>query len=147
MTTAVEELDLVAIVREYFRRVDAGSPTLLELFAEDAQFYFPKFGIGQGRDSLLTVLTRLGDVMASVEHDTSSYLFIRSGNRLAVEGTTRGVLKNGETWEAGKTPTGRFCNIYEFRGDLITRLHVYLDPDYTGQDESSFLWGREGRRW
>src|SRR6266403_1544710 len=74
-------------------------------------------------------------------------LFTGSGNCLAVEGTTSGVLKDGQKWAAGETPAGRFCNIFEFRKGLISRLHVYLDPDYASKDEDSFLWGHEGRQW
>jgi hypothetical protein len=36
--------------------------------------------------------------------------------------------------------------VFEFRGPLIARMHIYLDPDYTGRDENRFLWGRD-RRW
>jgi hypothetical protein len=147
MTVETPQPDLKAIAREYFKRVDDGSPQLLDLFTEDAQMYFPKFGVGRGRAAILSVLTGLGSVFASVKHDSSTYLYIRSGNRLAVEGTSRGVLKSGEHWAAGETPAGRFCNIFEFRGELISRLHIYLDPDYAGQDGGRFLWGRDGRSW
>jgi len=34
----------IAMAREYFMRVDRGRPDILELFHEDAEVYFPKFG-------------------------------------------------------------------------------------------------------
>jgi hypothetical protein len=42
---------------------------------------------------------------------------------------------------------GHFCNVFEFRGDLISRVHIYLDPDYAGEDQPRFLWGLDGRTW
>ena len=41
----------------------------------------------------------------------------------------------------------RLCNVFEFRGDLICRMHIYLDPDYGGEDKDRFLWGEGGRKW
>jgi hypothetical protein len=73
-------------------------------------------------------------------------VFIPSGDRIAVEGVSTGRMR-GVTWSGGTTPGGRFCNVFEFRDDLIARLHVYLDPDYLGEDESRFRWGRDGREW
>src|SRR5882724_9147278 len=37
-----------------------------------------------------------------------------------------------ESWAGGKTPGGRFCNVFKFRNERIIGLHIYLDPDYTG---------------
>ena len=39
----------IAMAREYFMRADQGSPDVLELFHEDAEVYFPKFGFGRSR--------------------------------------------------------------------------------------------------
>ena len=46
------------LCREYFRHVDTGSESLLDLFADDTQIYFPKYGIGTGKAALLEILTR-----------------------------------------------------------------------------------------
>jgi len=145
--TASTQDKAVAIAKEYFTRLDAGSATLLDLFTEDAQIFFPKFGIGRGRTAILEVMSGLGGRVQSVEHASDSFVYIASGSLLAVEGTTRGVLKNGVRWAAGETPGGRFCNVFEFRGDLICRVHIYLDPDYGGEDQDRFLWGHGNRTW
>jgi hypothetical protein len=146
MSTAPES-KTVAIAKEYFKRLDARSPTILELFTQDVQFYFPKFGIGRGPSAILEAMTGIGGRVESVEHAYDSFVFIPSGSHLAVEGTTRGQLKNGIGWAAGQTPGGRFCNIFQFRDELICRLHIYLDPDYGGEDAARFLWGRTDRAW
>ena len=41
----------IKIAREYLMRADQGRPDVLELFHEDAEIYFPKFGFGFGRNS------------------------------------------------------------------------------------------------
>ena len=46
----------IKIAREYFTRADQGRPDLLELFQEDAEVYFPKFGFGFGRNSFLEMV-------------------------------------------------------------------------------------------
>ena len=48
----------IKIAREYFMEADQGSPDILELFHEDAEVYFPKFGFGFGfgRNSFLEMV-------------------------------------------------------------------------------------------
>lgn len=48
-----DDQEKIAVAREYFVRVDQGRPDILELFQEDAEIYFPKFGFGLGRNSFL----------------------------------------------------------------------------------------------
>ena len=137
----------IEIAREYFKRLDARNPDVLKLFTDDVVFYYPKFGIGKGPNAVLEAMMGLGGIVERTEHDFATYVLIASENRLAVEGTTKGVLKNQERWAGGETPTGRFCNVFEFRDGLISRLHIYLDPDYEGKFTEGFRWGREGRSW
>jgi len=146
MSTSTVEDSNIALAKEYFIRGDARRPDLLELFHPDFQLYFPKFGIGRGPESFLQMVSGFAGDLESIEHDFSSYTFIAKGSYVVVEGTTRGRMK-GKSWAAGETPGGRFCNVFEFRDDLIARVHVYLDPDYLGEDEARFRWGREGRTW
>src|SRR5258706_9174193 len=145
MSTSKIEDTNIALAKEYFIRGDARRPDLLALFHPDFQLYFPKFGIGRGPESFLKMVSGFTD-LESIEHDFSTYTFIGKGSHVVVEGTTRGRMK-GKSWAAGETPGGRFCNVFEFRDGLIARVHVYLDPDYLGEDDARFRWGREGRVW
>ena len=138
---------MVELAKEYFRRVDAGDEKLLDIFTEDVQIYFPKFGIQRGKGAILELATGLQKLLTEAHHDFSDYLFLPHGRFLAVEGTTEGRTPAGKAWSAGRTPGGRFCNVFEFRDDLINRVHIYLDPDYGGDDEARFAWGTEGRNW
>jgi len=45
----LNDQDKIRIAREYFMRADQGRPDILELFHDDAEIYFPKFGFGFGR--------------------------------------------------------------------------------------------------
>jgi hypothetical protein len=66
--------------------------------------------------------------------------FIPSGDYVVVEGTSHGKM-SGKLWTAGDA-WGRFCNVFRFRDDRISSLHIYLDPDYTGEDAARFRWGQ-----
>jgi len=48
-----DDQEKIKIAHEYFMRVDQGRPDILELFQEDAEVYFPKFGFGFGWNSFL----------------------------------------------------------------------------------------------
>ena len=48
--------ETIKIACEYFMRADQGTPDVLELFHEDAEVYFPKFGFGFGRNSFLEMV-------------------------------------------------------------------------------------------
>lgn len=51
--------------------------------------------------------------------------FIPSADYLIVEGTSPGRMA-GKSWAGGKTPGGRFCNVFKFRDGRISSLHIYL---------------------
>jgi len=137
--------DKISIVQEYFVRADQGRPDVLELFHANAEIYFPKFGLGFGRQSLVEMVKGFEGALEFIKHDYDGFTFMPSGDHLVVEGTSRGAI-SGKSWEGGKTPGGRFCNVFKFRDDRIASLHVYLDPDYTGEDEARFRWGKK-RYW
>ncbi|MFM0341774.1 nuclear transport factor 2 family protein [Paraburkholderia fungorum] len=137
----------VATAKEYFARGDAGRPDLFELFADGFQFYFPKFGIGHGKAEFTELATGLIGSLKSISHDIEAMKFLEGSNFVVVEGTTEGIYGDGTAWSGGRTAGGRFCSLFEFRDDgLISRMHIYLDPDYSSKDAGRFLWGAE-RQW
>ena len=143
----VQTQDRIGTIKQYFQRVDAGRKDVLELFDEEVDFYFPKFGIGKGKNDLVVLWTGLGGAIERITHDAETFSYLRSGDTIVVEGTTEGRYRSGAEWLGGTTPGGRFCNVFEFEGDLIRRLRVYLDPDYASDDVDRFLWDRENRAW
>jgi len=135
----------IAIAVEYFIRSDQGRPDVLELLHADVEIYYPKFGLRFGREALFELVKPFAGSLEYIRHDYDTLRFIPSGDYLIVEGTSKGKL-SGTEWSGGDTPGGRFCNVFKFRGDRISSLHIYLDPDYTGQDEARFRWGKD-RTW
>jgi hypothetical protein len=134
-------------IRELYLRMDAGRDDLYDLFTEDVQFYLPKFGIGRGKAELNRCAAGVAATLRSLAHEPDSFRFIEGSNGVVLEGFTTGETVSGSHFTGGQTPGGRFCGVYEFRGSLISRIFIYMDPDYGGADETRFLWGREGRQW
>ena len=116
---------------------DQGRPDILELFQEDAEVYFPKFGFGFGRNSFLEMVKGFEGALENIQHDYDRLIFIPSADYLVVEGTSQGRM-SGKSWAGGKTPGGRFCKIFKFRDDRISSLHIYLDPDYRARTRRGF---------
>jgi hypothetical protein len=54
----LDDQEKIKIAREYFMRADQARPDIVELFQEDAEVYFPKFGFGFGfgRNSFLEMV-------------------------------------------------------------------------------------------
>jgi hypothetical protein len=131
----------IEAIKEYFRRGDTGEFPA-ELFAQNFQFYFPKYGVDHGAKAFFEMAggVRCGIVNRAAHH-IDDLFFIEQGNSVAVEGTTEGTDVDGVQWYGGSTRGGRFCSIFVFGQDgLIDRMHVYLDPDYTGRHKDGFVW-------
>ena len=135
----------IKMIQDYFRLADQGNPKVIELFAEHAEIYFPKFGFGLGRRALFELTKGFEGSLEFIQHDYDKLKFISAGDYVVVEGTSRGRL-SGKVWTGGETPGGRFCNVFKFAGDRISSVHIYLDPDYTGEDAARFRWGKN-RKW
>src|SRR5215813_11965555 len=78
--------DKITIVREYFIRAEQGRPDVLDLFQEDAEIYFPKFGFGFGRQSFFEMAKGFEGALEHIQHDYDDLKFIPSGDYLVVEG-------------------------------------------------------------
>ena len=61
--------DRLSVVRRYFRLADEGRREVLELFHENAEFYFPKFGFASGRQSLFDIVKGFEGVLEFLQHD------------------------------------------------------------------------------
>jgi ketosteroid isomerase-like protein len=133
----------IKVVQDYFRLADQGSREILELFHEDV--YFTKFGFGFGRESFFELTKGCEGALEFVRHDYDNLKIIPGGDHVFVEGTSRGKL-SGKTWTGGETPGGRFCNVFTFRGDRLSGVHVYLDPATPAMDAARFRWG-VNRQW
>jgi len=135
MSTDANTRERLRIVESYFRRVDDRDPTLIDLFTDDVEMFFPKFGVGYGKEDMVAFSKIMGDYLTCIEHDIDAFNYIISGNHVVVEGTERGVTRDGVEWPDRRISEGRFCNVFEFDGKLISRVFIYVDPDYTSADK------------
>jgi ketosteroid isomerase-like protein len=145
-STVPQQAAMLEAVEQYFIRGDAGRPDTLDLFTDDVQIYFPKFGVTHGKAGFGELAEGLMSSVTAFGHDLPSFEYVVAENTVIVEGLTRGAGRDGRAWRGGETPGGRFCSVFKFRDGLIARMHIYLDPDYTGRDSERFLWGT-ARTW
>ncbi|HEY3650383.1 MAG TPA: nuclear transport factor 2 family protein [Streptosporangiaceae bacterium] len=129
----------VSVAKEFLLRLDTGGDTL-ELFADDALYYFPKRGYMRGKKEIAEFFGRLGGLIASIEHDAAYFNIVVQGDLVVVEGTSSGTTAGGVTWRAGVTLAGYWCDVFEIRDFKIHRLSTYLDPDYAGADTARYPW-------
>ena len=136
-----------SVALEYLKAFDKGGVasdgrSLIELFAGDAQVYFPKWGVATGTEQISRLFADVGATIKSIVHDYSDFNWVFSGSDLVVcEGTSHGEHRDG-AWRADVPAwgAGRWCDVFEIRDWLIQRCFIYLDPDYAGQDTTRYPW-------
>jgi hypothetical protein len=136
-----------SIIIRYLKAFDRGGVTpeggaILDLFANDAQVYFPKWGLANGKKEIGRLFDDVGGTLKSIVHQYESLNFIFSGSDIvACEGTSFGEHRDGQ-WRAGvpEHGAGRWCDVFEIRDWLIQRCFIYLDPDYAGRDKERYPW-------
>src|SRR6059036_116773 len=110
MTMTDEQRKSVAL--EYLKAFDNGGVTssggsILDLFAPDAQVYFPKWGLATGKEQIGQLFSDVGGTLKSIVHHYAHFNWIFSGSDLLVcEGTSHGEHKDG-SWRAGVPEWGR----------------------------------------
>ncbi|WP_202901336.1 nuclear transport factor 2 family protein [Chania multitudinisentens] len=107
---------------------------LLDLFTDDVEFFFPKFGVARGKAALARFAERIAKGTAQLTHDIDGLIFTVGNDRIVVEGREWGVTADGRAWPDGDISQGRFANVFEFDGLLIKRIFIYVDPDFTNED-------------
>lgn len=145
--TATDE-DRKAIAESYLKSLDAGgtSPTtglgLFDHFSDDAEVFFPKWGVAKGKDEVIQMFTDVGGTLKAIKHHYDGFTWHMNGTEsFAVEGTSEGEHRDGP-WVADtpKWGAGRFCDCFTVKDGKITRLYIYLDPDYAGKDTARYGW-------
>ncbi|HXW00176.1 MAG TPA: nuclear transport factor 2 family protein [Anaerolineae bacterium] len=128
-----------SVALEYLKRLDHGQ-SVMDLFADDAQVYFPKWGLADGRAQIEQLFGDLGSILSAITHDYAYFNYIIQGDNVVVEGTSFGKTAAGVEWRAGVTHAGRWCDVFEIRDFKIQRCFIYLDPDYAGADTDRYPW-------
>jgi ketosteroid isomerase-like protein len=128
-----------SVALEYLKRLDRGED-FFDLFADDIQVYFPKWGLANGQKEMKQLFTDLTSILKSIVHDYTYFNYIIQDDLVVVEGTSSGTTPDGVEWRAGVTHAGRWCDVFEIRDFKIQRLYIYLDPDYAGADTARYPW-------
>ena len=99
-----------SVALEYLKAFDNGGVTstggsILDLFAEDAQVNFPKWGVANGKEQIGQMFGDVGGRLKSIRHDYANFNWIMTGtDTFACEGTCYGEHDDG-AWRAGvRTP-------------------------------------------
>jgi hypothetical protein len=136
-----------SVALEYLKALDNAGVTstgggILDLFADDAQVYFPKWGLAHGEAEIAQLFGEVGATFKGIRHDYSQINWIFSGSdTIVAEGTSSGEHQDGP-WRAGVPDwgAGRWCDVFEIRDWQIQRVFIYLDPDYAGRDTDRYPW-------
>ena len=95
-----------SVALEYLKAFDRGGQTssggsILDLFADDAQVYFPKWGLASGKDQIGKLFGDVGGTIKAIEHHYAHFNWVFSGSdTLVCEGTSHGEHQGGP-WRAG----------------------------------------------
>ena len=127
----------------YFRYVDSGDPSLVSLFTDDAVLYFPKLGMAHGKAEIGLIAQGFGSEIVEILHDIENFNIMPSGDFVVVEGQVRGATHSGGAFPDNLYSQGRFCNVFEFSGEAINRLHIYEDPDFNSADAPRVAWAKK----
>jgi len=125
----------IDVVKTFYAKLDQADASLLDLFTEDVELFFPKFGTAQGKSSLGELGKRFALEIDKIQHIQDAFRFLCDGDTLVREGQMRGVMQNGDRWPTSQAGRHHFCTVFEFDALLIKRLSIYLDPDFNLEDK------------
>jgi ketosteroid isomerase-like protein len=123
-------------IETYFKKIDSGifDDEYFDLYAEDVEMYYPKFGFEKGKQGIKNFGKVIGKHLEKLTHDIQNFRYTFSDTVIVVEGNEKGVTTSGKEWPDNHTSFGKFCNVFEFDGELMKRVHIYVDPDFTSED-------------
>jgi ketosteroid isomerase-like protein len=144
-TMHVTDDDRQSVAAEYLYALDNGGvrsdgESIITLFADDAELYFPKWGVAKGKAEIETMLAEIGATLNSISHVVVNWI-LSGTDTVVCEGTSQGEHRDG-SWRVGEPDwgAGRWCDVFEIREGKIARCFVYLDPDYAGKDRARYPW-------
>ena len=113
-----------SVASAYLHNLDSGED-IFHLFADDAEVFFPNWGVAKGTEQYKKLFLDLGALVEDFKHHHEAINWIIQGDMVVAEGSSEGKLKSGESWTDSK-----WCDVFEIRDGKIERLYIYLDPEY-----------------
>ena len=104
MTMTDEQRKSVAL--EYLKAFDnkgvtSSGGSILDLFADDAQVFFPKWGLATGKPQIAQLFTDFGGLLRHILHD---YALVQLGDDRQRRLRLRGHERRARTWTARGAP-------------------------------------------
>src|SRR3954451_14125667 len=104
-TQAMTDEQRRSVAVEYLKAFDNGGVTstgdsILDLFAEAAQVYFPKWGLANSKEEIGKLFGDVGATLQSILHDCANFNWLFSGSdTIVADGTSYGEHRDGP-WRA-----------------------------------------------
>lgn len=127
----------LATAQSYYEFINSGqfnTKAFFDLFTEDVELYYPKFGYGTGIDGIISFGQQVRKLVTELYFEMDKFTYIISEHYVIVEGAERGVTQNGIAFPDGIVSHGKFCTVFEFENNRIKRMHAYVDPDFGAED-------------
>ena len=125
-----------SVALEYLKAFDKAGVTsdggsVLDLFAEDAQVYFPKWGLADGREAIGRLFADVGGMLKGIVHH---YASSTRSSRAAASSSARGpAMASTRTAPGGPAcPNGALVRRFRDPGLEVQRCFIYLDPIMPG---------------
>src|SRR5207244_12027866 len=83
-----------SVALDYLKRLDRGEE-FFDLFADDAQVYFPKWGLANGRREIEQLFSNVAAILKSIRHDYAYFNYILQGIMPVVEVPSSGTAADG----------------------------------------------------
>ncbi len=128
-----------ALARKFLKMTDTQGD-IFTLLTDDIEFVYPKWGIARGKEELGKFYQEIATYVQSISHDPDTFSSLSNGDCVFIEGLSSGQLLDGTTWPATGAAGTRFCNSFRFRNGLISKVCIYIDPDYTDQTAEFYPW-------
>ena len=139
-TSTPSRAEAIELARAFLTTMDAHGD-FFSLMTDDVSLTFPKWGTAHGKANLGPFFQALGSYVAAIRHRPETFQFLVGERddqmRVCIEGLSEGRLQDGSAWTAA-----RFCVIYDFRGRLVSGIHIYIDPDYVDGTSQHYPWKR-----
>src|SRR4051812_50088182 len=129
-TQSMTPEQMKSVVIEYFKRFDRGGD-VLALFADDADVYFPKWGVARGKDEIARCFGDVGQLFTSILHHPEYLKLLVQDDVVVAEGITSGVSADGVSWRGGGAAARRGGGRVVGRGVHIPRPLLFPVPPHS----------------
>lgn len=123
--------------QSYFELINNGqfnTKAFADLFTEDVEIYYPKFGYAKGMEGIASFSQQVRKLITELYFEMDKFTYITNEKYVIVEGAEKGITRTGIQFPDGIVSHGKFCTVFEFESSRIKRMHCYVDPDFGGED-------------